>query len=320
MRARRQRRPVLIWGLALAAALLMAAAALTYTAREREAEPAPIMVCVLDTEGKTISLELEQFLCGVLAAEMPASFAPEALQAQAVAARTYILRRMPPYGRGKHGAAAVCMDCACCQAYLDTEQLKLRWGADYPLYAERVQQAVAESAGQVLTWQGQLAETPYFSACGGSTECNAAVWGGDQPYLQAVDCLWDSHAARYTGSKRLQLSEAADLLRVAEADIAAMRVAGYTEGGRVAQLDLAGGQISGTELRSALALNSAAFSWLILDGEIIFSTLGYGHGVGLCQYGADGMARAGYDHAQILAHYYPGTELKLISELKATAQ
>lgn len=280
----------------------------------REAFP-PRMISVLDANGAIISVDLEQYLIGVVAAEMPASFAPEAIKAQAVAARTYILRRVEPYGVGKHGEAAVCGDPTCCQAYDDIPALQQRWGLDYEYYYQRISEAVQDTRGQVLTWHGMLAETPFSSTCGGSTESAAAVWGGRQAYLVPVDCDWDSHSPRFVGFKQLALTEAASLLDVTVQDLYAMRVCAYTDGGRVARLEVGDRQIAGTELRSLLALNSAAFSWLILGDHIVFTTVGYGHGVGLCQYGADGMARADYDYTEILAHYYPGTKLMDIEDV-----
>jgi len=140
------------------------------------------------------------------------------------------------------------------------------------------------------------------------TEDAAELWGSSRPYLTAHPCAYCSHSPRYSSWKRYSLAEAASRLELEPEQIPELKLLSSTAGGRVALL--AGGerQYRGTELRSRLELDSAAFSWLLQGEEIIFLSLGYGHGVGLCQYGADGMGRAGYAAREILSAYYPGTE------------
>ena len=275
----------------------------------------PYYINILNDTGKAERVDLEAFVSGVVAAEMPVTFAPEALQAQAVAARTYIVSHWPPYGTPRHENAAVCCDSTCCQAYLSDAALRERWGENYQSCRAKIAAAVADTAGEVLFYNGEIAQTPFFSTCGGSTESSAACWSGHIPYLSAVSCPYCRSSPRFAAWKRFSLAEAAARLGVAPADLAAMRILSHTPGYRVGQLSVGSKTYRGTEVRSLLELDSAAFTWLIMGDDIIFASLGFGHGVGMCQYGADGMAKSGCTCRQILAHYYPGTEIMSLYSL-----
>lgn len=266
----------------------------------------PLSITVQWPDGTQSAVELESFLVGVVAAEMPASFHPQALQAQAIAARTYVVRQQLA---GKHGTAAVCCDSACCQAWRSKEDLEDQWGEAFSTYWAAVSAAVEATAGQVLTMDGQLIDAVFCSTCGGMTEDVEAVWGSPRSYLTAHTCAYCTHSPRYSGWQRFSLVEAAERLETTPDQIRQMKVLDYTPGGRVAAVDLGEQQWKGTEVRSRLGLDSAAFSWLIQGEELVVLTLGYGHGVGLCQYGADGMGDAGYTYAEILEAYYPGTSV-----------
>lgn len=265
-------------------------------------------ITVLLPDGACQKMPLEEFLVGVVAAEMPAGFAPEALKAQAITARTYVLAHSALYGASRHDQADVCCDSTHCQAYASPDNLKARWGGDFEQNNSIIRRAVSETAGQAVFYGAELVETPYCSTCGGRTQAARDVWGADKPYLQSVECRWDGHSPRAAATLVMTLEEAAHKLSVKPAAISVMS-ASYTAGGAVAQLDLAGKKLSGPELRQALGLDSAACNWLIEGGRIAFSTRGFGHGVGLCQYGADGMAREGYSAAEIILHYYQGVRL-----------
>ena len=267
---------------------------------DHPAEPGGPVVAVLGQDGEVFCLPLENFLVGVVAAEMPASFHEKALAAQAVAARTYVLAARAAGGR--HADAVVCCDPACCQAWRDPA------GLDEEAL-DKIERAVAETYGQVLYYEGRLAEAPFCSCCGGRTESAAAVWGGERPWLVSVDCSYCGHSPRLASCRAFSLLEAAELLDCGADDLRAMTVLGYTEGGRVERVALGGSALTGTEVRAALALDSAAFTWLIQGESICFASLGFGHGVGLCQWGADGMAACGFSYPEILAHYYPGCDL-----------
>ena len=263
----------------------------------------------LMTEGGTLELDAEEYLIGVVAAEMPASFSAEALSAQAVAARSYLLSHSADYGRPRHTEADVCIESAHCQAYLSEAELRQRWGAEYEARYAKIAAAVAQTRGLVLWYAGAIAEAPFCSACGGSSEAAAELWGGTRDYLIAAECRWCAHAPRYRQTEVLPLSEAAAALCCTESELLTMQLVAESSGGRVASLSIGGSSYSGAELRQRLKLPSAAFSWLIAGDELRIYCRGYGHGVGLCQYGADGMAAEGAHFTAILAHYYPGTRL-----------
>ena len=270
-------------------------------------EEAPISIRVLDQDGDVVTMDLEEYITGVVLAEMPASFEPEALKAQAVVARTYAMRA--EQGKSKHENAAVCMESSCCQAF--------RWpeAVQDPADAEKLRSAVQETASCVLVYEGELIEATYFSCSGGSTEDAVAVWGTEVPYLVATDSPGEEQAAHYEDT----------LLMPCDAFLSALSLEGngkpeswfgevtYTAGGGVDMMEICGKTFSGTELRSLLALRSTAITMEPEGDSIRISTRGYGHRVGMSQYGADAMAVGGSTYEEILAHYYRGTELQKLS-------
>lgn len=266
----------------------------------------PIWLRTVD--GSREEQELEEYLTGVVLAEMPASFEPEALKAQAVAARTYTQKAM--LTGGKHGDGSICMDPSCCQAYLSPETYLEKGGS--PESLEKVRSAVQETAGQCLYYEGELIEAAYFSCSGGRTEDAVAVWGTAFPYLQSVDSPDEENAAYFTDSVTFSLEELENRLVLETTDISAdcFGAITYTVGGGVDTMEICGKTYSGTELRSRLGLRSTAFTVTVSEDAVTFTTHGYGHRVGMSQYGADAMAVQGSTYREILAHYYPGTEIK----------
>ena len=271
-------------------------------------EPTPVektsVPILLKNEGVVTELDLEEYLVGVVLAEMPTSFGEEALKAQAVVARTYTIRAKE--GKGKHDDGDICGDSACCQAYLapidygGTEEALLK-----------VRNAVVSTAGQVLTYDGKLIEATYFSCSGGATEDAVAVWGTEVPYLQSVESPGEEKATYYTDSIIFPVQEFADKLGVTLKGNAAswFGKVTYTAGGGVDTMVIGGVSFKGTELRKALGLRSTAFTVAAGEKEIVITTRGYGHRVGMSQYGADAMALAGSTYEEILTHYYTGAEL-----------
>lgn len=266
----------------------------------------PIVLSVL-FDGECRSMELERYLLGVVLGEMPASFETEALRAQAVAARTYTIKRCVE-GRS-HGIATVCTDYRCCQAYVDPIDYLADGGRAEDL--QRVQAAVEDTQGQVLVYEGELIEAPYFSCAGGLTEAAVAVWGQDYPYLQSVASPGEENAAHYTDSKSFSVAEFQNILGISPTGDAAQWFGQIkrTAGGGVETMVIGGVSYRGTTLRTLLGLRSTAFTVSVEQGQIVFYTKGYGHRVGMSQYGANAMAREGQDYRQILAHYYLGTEI-----------
>ncbi|NLW17074.1 MAG: stage II sporulation protein D [Firmicutes bacterium] len=285
-----------------------------------------LQVYVVDSQ-QLVSLDLEDYVKGVVAAEMPASFHQEALKAQAVAARTYAVKRATVFG-GKgctaHPGADLCTDPAHCQAWLAPAELQKKWGMiEYQNYWQKVSQAVAETAGQIITYQGVVIDPLFHSTCGGQTEDAGAVWQQSFPYLVPVTCNYCKHSPKLQTEQRYSLTAFAAALRELDGSITvtaqtlrsqspAFSVSQKTPTGRAATVSLGGRSLKATALRSALGLNSTRFNYKIEGDQIVFQVRGYGHGVGMCQYGADGMGEAGEDYRTILKHYYQGTEISNI--------
>lgn len=259
---------------------------------------------------------LEEYIRGVVAAEMPADFHPEALKAQAVAARTYALRRLEQGGAVGRGGAHISSDFREHQAWVDEAQFvaaRPRVGAQQ---WERIGAAVEATRGMVLTYQGEPIDALYHSTSGGYTEDAARYFEGGQPYLRAVPDPYGNHSPQHTSRVTLPLDTVLSRLGVgrsaagnARRGEAVVRVLSRTETGRAAQVSVGGRVFTGRAVREALDLRSNWFDVTVQDDRVVFDVRGFGHGVGMPQYGADGMARAGHSYAQILAHYYPGTRL-----------
>ena len=264
-------------------------------------------------DGTLQTMDMDTYLVGVILAELPSNFQPEAKKAQAVVARTYA--RKAWITGGKHHDGSVCADPSCCQAYISPEEYLNQLGSETAV--EEARSAAIATANQVLTYEGQLIEATYFSCSGGSTEDAAAVWGTDFPYLRAVDSPGEEYALHHT-----------DRIYVTKGDFAAalgLRLSGdpsewigsttYTAGGGVDTIEIGGENFTGKELRSLLGLRSTAFSMNPDEFGIAITTKGFGHRVGMSQYGADAMAEGGSSYEEILAHYYRGASLELTNDL-----
>lgn len=281
------------------------------TAPETVAPAVTLPMSLRTGSDETVQMDLDAYLVGVVLAEMPASFETEALKAQAVAARTYT-RKAWETG-GKHGDGSVCTRASCCQAYLSEEAYLRQGGTREGI--EKVRQAVLSTSGLVLTYEGQLIEATYFSCSGGSTEDAAAVWGSEFPYLQAVDSPGEEASAHYTDTLTFTPQQFQNALGVALSDDpgAWFGEITHTEGGGVATMDIGGAVYTGTQLRSLLGLPSTSFT-VTAGEEITITTRGYGHRVGMSQYGADAMAVTGSTFEQILSHYYQGAGLSKLTD------
>lgn len=306
-----------IMGMVVPGLILNFAAALdtpppeTQTATEPTEETEPMTVSlpvrVRDLEGNVTEGDLDTYVVGVVLSEMPAYFEEEALKAQAVVARTYA--RKAYVTGGKHGDGSVCVRPGCCQGYRKPEDHLTDGGLEEDL--EKIQSAVAATSGLVLTYEGALIEATYFSCSGGRTEDAAAVWGAEFPYLQSVDSPGEEKAEVYRETvvfptARFEMLMGLDL-NGRPADW--FGEVTLTDGGGVDTIEIGGRPYKGTAIRSLLGLRSAAFE-VHVDGDTIrITTRGFGHRVGMSQYGADAMAVAGHKYPEILAHYYLGTEL-----------
>lgn len=277
------------------------------TAVERELWDGQTRIMVLTGSGNVRQMQLGEYLAGVVLAEMPADFQEEALKAQAVVARTYTCKRME---HNKHGAAAVCTNSACCQGYRDPEDYVNSGGAQESV--DKIRSAVTETDGQVLVYGGELIDATYFSCSGGQTEDAVAVWGQDVPYLQSVESPGEEEAPRYSDRIRYTPENFKLLTGVSgEGSVGSwFGPVTYTDGGGVDTIRICGEIFTGTELRSVLGLRSTLFSVSVDDGMIVFETRGFGHRVGMSQYGAQAMAEEGSGYQEILEHYYVGALLK----------
>ena len=261
------------------------------------------------------TVTMSDWLPGVVAGEMPALFEEEALKAQAVAARTYIMYSM---GREKpaHPEADVCDDPACCKAHSTDEELREKWGESYEENMARVLEAVRSTDGEYMSYCGEVIQAVFHSSSAGRTEDSAAIWQAE-PYLVSVESPETAEdVPNYVTSVTVSPEDfrAAVLAVHPEAEFgedpafwlgAAVRDAS----GRVESVDMGGTQVPGTELRTLFELRSTAFTLDYTAEGFLFTVTGYGHGVGMSQYGANVMAEDGADYEEILTHYYPGAEL-----------
>ena len=283
----------------------------TETAGTTEAASVPETVALpmrlRHTDGSTEEMDMDTYLVGVVLAEMPASFEEEALKAQAVVARTYTQKAYTT--GGKHGDGSICTQPSCCQAYITEADYLAKGGTQENI--EKIRAAVNATSGYVLTYEGVLIEATYFSCSGGATEDAAAVWGTDYPYLRSVESPGEENASHYTDTVTFTAQEFQTALGISLAGKPAgwLGAVTHTAGGGVDTMVIGGETYSGTRLRSLLGLRSTAFE-MTADGDTItITTKGYGHRVGMSQYGADAMAVSGSGYAEILAYYYQGTEL-----------
>lgn len=261
------------------------------------------------------TVTMSDWLPGVVAGEMPALFEEEALKAQAVAARTYIMYSM---GREKpaHPEAGVCDDPACCKAHSTDEELREKWGESYEENMARVLEAVRSTDGEYMSYGGEVIQAVFHSSSAGRTEDSAAIWQAE-PYLVSVESPETAEdVPNYVTSVTVSPEDFREAVLAVhpEAEFgedpafwlgAAVRDAS----GRVESVDIGGTQVPGTELRTLFQLRSTAFTLDYTAEGFLFTVTGYGHGVGMSQYGANVMAEDGADYEEILTHYYPGAEL-----------
>ncbi len=268
-------------------------------------QPADLITVQL-ADGTACEMEMDGYLTGVVLGELPADFHEEAIKAQAVVARTYALKRNTT-GK-KHDSGGVCTDAACCQAYCSIEEYIASGGLQSTV--NKAAKAVADTKRQVLTYNGALIDATYFSCSGGRTEDALAVWGTDIPYLQAVDSPGEESAVHYTDEVKFSVQSFANLLGISPGTngIHLGRVT-YTQGGGVATMAINGRVFSGTVLRQKLGLRSTVFTMRTQGNLVFVTTKGFGHRVGMSQYGAEAMAAKGSSYRQILSHYYAGTTL-----------
>ncbi len=282
-------------------------------------EPAPRVennfVNLLHTsDGSVEYLGLEEYLYGVVSAEMPASYELEALKAQAVVARTYTKYKQE---EKKHENADICDDSGCCQAWISKENRFSRWEeAERESNWNKIVQAVNETAGKYIAYEGKPINALFHSNSAGKTELPINVWGGTYPYLQVVETSGENAYSTYaseviiTKDELIQkMLEKNSKFKINFKDDDAMRILEYNESGRVKTIKVGNTELSGVEARTIFGLKSAKFEFMIDGDEIKFQILGYGHGVGLSQSGSDSLAKQGKNFEEIITHYYKNVEI-----------
>lgn len=269
---------------------------------------------------KTNSVEeilLDEYLYGVVGAEMPATFENEALKAQAVVARTYTIYKIKN-NNSKHEGADICDDAACCQAWISKEDRLAKWEEDVRNSNwNKVVEAVEGTKGKLITYEGEPINAFFHSNSGGKTEETINVWGGSgYPYLQSVSTQGEDEYSQYASEVSLTKDEFINKIKESHSNFSidflqenCIKVLEYTQGNRVKTIKIGNLELSGVEVRTLLGLRSANFNVEIIDNNIKFSVFGYGHGVGMSQTGADSMAKQGSNYEEIIKHFYTGVEV-----------
>lgn len=263
-------------------------------------------------------MQIEDYLVGVVAGEMPASYDIEALKAQAVAARTYTLWRVSNHPCKSHNAD-ICTDSKCCQAFRSDDDMHRIWGSsDYEVFAKKVRLAVESTRGETLYYGGEPIEALFHSSAGGRTESSENVYAAARPYLRSVsspdgDELSAAEtvffeAKAFAGTVNAQYPSAGLSTKASKLK-KQVEILSRFESGRVEAIALGGVTLTGREFRGLFELRSANFALDFTSKGVNVSTVGYGHGVGMSQRGADAMAKTGLDYASILLHYYTGAKL-----------
>lgn len=257
-----------------------------------------------------IKIPLEEYLVGVLAGEMPIDFELEALKAQAVASRSYALKRIE-YNKDKEYDV---LDSIQNQVYLDNEYLKEAWKGNYVKNINKLRTAINETIDQYLEYDGQVADTLFFSTSNGYTESSENIFDFECAYLKSVESPWDEDTSpAFNTSKIINLTEFYQKLNIPYNKNLNIEILKRSTTNRILLLKINNIEFKGTDIYNKLSLKSTDFKIELLGDTIKISTKGYGHGVGMSQYGALGMAKAGYTYEEILKHYYQNTNLKKLS-------
>jgi stage II sporulation protein D len=271
-----------------------------------------VEVAVFRTARSTIeSVQLEDYLVGVVAAEMPVDFKEEALKAQALTARTYIVNRLinkDTLDSVPKGAQVT--DTQVHQVYMNDAEQRQDWGVNYEWKKKKILDAVRSTAGQILTYDGKPIDALFFSTGNGYTKNSEDVWKGKFPYLRSVSSPWDKKSPKYNSQKVMSVHEFETRLGVNIGSGSTIgKIVDRTEGKRVAKVDFNGKALTGIQIREKLELRSSDFAWKRKGDNIVITTKGFGHGVGMSQYGANGMAQEGKSYQEIVKYYYKGVKI-----------
>lgn len=267
------------------------------------------LISVEDSEtGEVVSMPFRDYIIGAAAGEMPAAYEYEALCAQALCSRTLALYLAGYYADG--GETAISTDPAKHQAYMSVEEMKEKWGDSFETYYKKLCKAVDEVSGYLVTYDGKAALTVFHAISPGVTERAENVWHGELPYLRGVESAWDKEAPGSSSSYTVGEEELCEKLGVTKRDGEELfGEFSRSEAGTVLSVQIGGKSFTGLEIRRALGLRSAVFTVSDSEKEYTFTVSGYGHGVGMSQYGANCLAKEGKTWREIIAYYYPGTQI-----------
>ena len=255
--------------------------------------------------GEIKEIPFEEYIKGVVSGEMPASYELEALKAQAVASRSYALYHM---NKKEYDVTNTTSS----QVYLEENELKEKWKEEYEKNINKIEKAILETKGEYLTYQGEKIDAMFFAVSTGKTENSEEVFVSKLPYLRSVSSSWDEKSPVFTDTVTLNIKDFYNNLNLPYKEKLEVQILEKTTTGRIRKLKINEIEMNGRDFQTKLKLRSNYFEIIQKDNNIIINTKGYGHGVGLSQYGANGMAKEGKTYKEILAHYYQGTEIKKI--------
>lgn len=279
-----------------------------------EVDDSSLTVPVMRSTSKKIEdVPLETYVARVIASEMPAEFEVEALKAQGVAARTYIVDLLMHHGEETD---AFISDQTDDQVYSNDEELREQWGSDYTWKMDKLLDAVAATEGEVITYNEMTITPAYFSTSNGYTVNSEDYWENELPYLRKVESKWDEESPSFLDQKTFTKAEVEKSLDVTlpNAEVVHIQMT-HTESERVHELKIGDYIFSGREVRDKLGLKSSDFTIEQKNGHFVFNTKGFGHGIGMSQYGANGMAKEGKGYKDILAYYYKGIEVQKVDDI-----
>ncbi|MFV9510431.1 stage II sporulation protein D [Tepidibacillus sp. LV47] len=265
--------------------------------------------------GKIETYPLEEYVRGVVAAEMPIEFELEALKAQALSARTYIIKRILEKDFSGVPQGAMVTDTVQHQVFVSDKELQMRWGLNYPTNISKLNQAINETMGKVITYNGKPISAVYFSTSNGYTENSEDYWSKEVPYLRSVASPWDKASPKYQSTMVVPFSEIKEKLKVDAAVLAStgqewIKILEKTSTGRVKKIRVGDKLLTGREMRDLFNLRSSDFNIAVKEDQLVFHMVGYGHGVGMSQYGANGMAQEGKKAEEIVKYYYQGVQIE----------
>lgn len=255
---------------------------------------------------KITTLPFEEYIKGVVAGEMPATFELEALKAQAVASRSYAMYQMTATKDKDYDVTNTTQN----QVYLTDEELKINWKDEYNQKMNKIKTAIQETTGEYLTYNGQIVNAMFFSTSTGKTENSEEVFVSALPYLRSVDSKWDEESPAFTDTYTFDLKDFYTKLNLPYNEKLNIEITEKTSTGRIKKLKINNQELNGRDIATKLSLRSNYFEIIQNENKITINTKGFGHGVGMSQYGANGMAKEGYKYDQILKHYYQNTEIK----------